>query len=56
MAQLVLSELARVRIFAAHMRACAAKLQLGVNFMKNTPNLDRVVEMDALTGAVWMPL
>jgi hypothetical protein len=51
-AQLAAAELARVKIFAAHMRHCAAKLQLGVNFLADTPNLDRVVEMSALTDAL----
>lgn len=31
--------------FAAHIRFCANKMQLGVNFLPNTPNYDRVVEM-----------
>jgi hypothetical protein len=31
--------------FAEHIRFCANKLQLGVNFLPNTPNYDRVVEM-----------
>lgn len=52
LAHLALKELARVHAFAAHIRFCAAKMNLGVNFMHNTPNLDRVVEMSALTDAL----
>ncbi|WIA16292.1 hypothetical protein OEZ85_012995 [Tetradesmus obliquus] len=51
-AQLAATELGRVKIFAAHLRRCAAKLQLGVNFLADTPNLDRVVEMSALTDGL----
>ncbi|KAL6753098.1 hypothetical protein V8C86DRAFT_2438700 [Haematococcus lacustris] len=46
-ARLAQAELARVQAFAEHIRYCANKLQLGVNFMPNTPNYDRVVEMQA---------
>lgn len=52
LAQLAATELGRVRAFATHIRACAAKLQLGINFLTETPNLDRVVEMSALTDAL----
>ncbi len=38
--------------FAEHIRFCANKMQLGVNFMPNTPNYDRVVEMQALNEAL----
>jgi hypothetical protein len=31
--------------FAEHIKFCANKLMLGVNFLPNTPNYDRVVEM-----------
>lgn len=33
-------------------RACAEKMEIGVNFVAETPNLDRVVEMSALTEAL----
>lgn len=33
-------------------RVCAEKLEIGVNFVPETPNLDRVVEMSALTQAL----
>ncbi len=41
-----------LQAFAEHIRFCANKLQLGVNFMPNTPNYDRVVEMQALNEAL----
>lgn len=44
--------MARVKVFAAHMRRSAAKMQLGINYLTDTPNLDRVVEMSALNGAL----
>ena len=34
-----------LQAFAEHIKFCANKLQLGVNFLPNTPNYDRVVEM-----------
>jgi len=45
-------ELTRVVAFLAHIRVCAAKLALGVNFVPGTPNLARVVEMQALSEAL----
>ena len=33
-------------------RACAEKMEIGVNYVPETPNLDRVVEMSALTDAL----
>ena len=33
-------------------RVCAEKMEIGVNFVAGTPNLDRVVEMSALTEAL----
>ena len=33
-------------------RVCAEKMEVGVNFVPETPNLDRVVEMSALTQAL----
>lgn len=33
-------------------RVCAEKMEIGVNFVAQTPNLDRVVEMSALTEAL----
>ena len=47
-ARLALAELGRVQAFAEHIKFCANKFGLGVNFMPNTPNYDRVVEMQAL--------
>ncbi|KAF5827807.1 hypothetical protein DUNSADRAFT_18705, partial [Dunaliella salina] len=38
--------------FAEHIKWCANKLQLGVNFMPNTPCYERVVEMQALNEAL----
>lgn len=52
MARIAATELQRVAAFAAHIRHCAAKMSLGVNFLDGTPNLDRVVEMSALTEAL----
>lgn len=34
------------------LRACAEKMEIGVNYVPETPNLDRVVEMSALTEAL----
>jgi hypothetical protein len=51
-ARIAATELQRVAAFAAHIRHCAAKMSLGVNFLDGTPNLDRVVEMSALTEAL----
>ncbi|GIM02642.1 hypothetical protein Vretimale_7429, partial [Volvox reticuliferus] len=48
-ARLAQAELGRVQVFAEHIRHCANKFELGVNLMPNTPNFDRVVEMQALT-------
>lgn len=45
-------ELWRVSHFLSHIRACANKLTLGVNYVPGTPNWDRVVEMRALTEAL----
>ncbi len=39
------AELGRVQAFAEHIRFCANKFEMGVNLMPNTPNYDRVVEM-----------
>ena len=50
MARLAQAELARVQAFAEHIRFCANKLQLGVNFMPNTPNFDRVVSGVSVGG------
>ena len=53
MGKLAARELQRVAVFAAHIRRCAAKVVLGVNLHgPSTPNLDRVVEMAALTDAL----
>jgi hypothetical protein len=49
-ARLALAELARVAAFAEHLRFCANKFSLGINLMPNTPNYDRVVEMQV---GVW---
>lgn len=38
--------------FAEHIKFCANKIALGVNFMPNTPNYDRVVEMQALVESL----
>ncbi|GLC39630.1 hypothetical protein PLESTM_000919800 [Pleodorina starrii] len=51
-ARLAQAELARVQLFAEHIRFCANKFEMGVNFVPNTPNYDRVVEMQALTEAL----
>ncbi|GFR44718.1 hypothetical protein Agub_g6041 [Astrephomene gubernaculifera] len=51
-ARLAQAELGRVQAFAEHIRYCANKFELGVNLMPNTPNYDRVVEMQALTEAL----
>ncbi|EFJ42702.1 hypothetical protein VOLCADRAFT_97128 [Volvox carteri f. nagariensis] len=51
-ARLAQAELARVQLFAEHIRYCANKFEMGVNFVPNTPNYDRVVEMQALTEAL----
>jgi hypothetical protein len=40
-AEVAAGELARVQRFLKHISHCAAKLQLGVNFGTNIPNLDR---------------
>lgn len=45
-------ELDRVGRFIEHIRFCAEKMEIGVNFVPETPNLDRVVEMRALTEAL----
>lgn len=51
-ARLAAIELGRVLAFAEHIRFCANKYGLGVNFMPNTPNYDRVVEMQALNESL----
>ena len=51
-ARLAAVELGRVQAFAEHIKYCANKYGLGVNFMPNTPNYDRVVEMQALTESL----
>ncbi len=51
-ARLATAELGRVQAFAEHIRMCANKVGLGVNFMPNTPCYDRVVEMQALNEAL----
>ncbi|KAG2495930.1 hypothetical protein HYH03_005861 [Edaphochlamys debaryana] len=51
-ARLAQAELARVQAFAEHIRFCANKFEMGVNLLPNTPNYDRVVEMQALTEAL----
>ena len=51
-ARLAAIELGRVQAFAEHIRYCANKFGLGVNFMPNTPNYDRVVEMQALNESL----
>jgi len=51
-ARLAQEELGRVMAFAEHIKWCANKLQLGVNFMPNTPCYERVVEMQALNEAL----
>lgn len=43
LAEVAAGELARVQRFLGHISHCAAKLQLGVNFGTNIPNLDRCV-------------
>ena len=45
-------ELGRVQAFAEHIKFCAKKIALGVNFLNNQPCFDRVVEMSALTEAL----
>lgn len=52
MARLAMAELGRVLAFAEHIKFCANKMALGVNYMPNTPCYDRVVEMQALTEAL----
>lgn len=52
MVQAAADELQHVRVFAAHMRRAAARLQVGVNGLPGTPHLGRVVEMQALTQAL----
>lgn len=39
-------------VWLLSLRACAEKMEIGVNFVAETPNLDRVVEMSALTQAL----
>lgn len=51
-ARIAQAELGRVQAFAEHIRFCANKFEMGVNLMPNTPNYDRVVEMQALTEAL----
>lgn len=51
-ARLALAELGRVQAFAEHIKFCANKLQLGINFMGGTPSYDRVVEMQALNESL----
>ncbi|KAL0050091.1 hypothetical protein WJX82_004313 [Trebouxia sp. C0006] len=51
-AQAAQGELHRVERFIEHIRACAEKMEIGVNYVPETPNLDRVVEMSALTDAL----
>ncbi|KAK9813278.1 hypothetical protein WJX72_011826 [[Myrmecia] bisecta] len=46
------AELDRVAAFMAHIRSCAIKMEIGVNYVPATPNLDRVVEMQTLTDAL----
>ena len=41
-----------LQAFAEHIRYCANKVGLGVNFMPNTPSYDRVVEMQAVNEAL----
>jgi len=43
---------ARLQAFAEHIKFCANKLQLGVNFMPNTPSYERVVEMQVSESPV----
>jgi len=45
-------ELGRVQRFWDHIRSCSGKMAIGVNFQPDTPNLDRVVEMSAVTDAL----
>lgn len=42
---LMKTSLSFMQAFGEHIKFCANKLQLGVNFMNNVPNYDRVVEM-----------
>ncbi|KAL0042270.1 hypothetical protein WJX77_008145 [Trebouxia sp. C0004] len=51
-AQAAQGELHRVERFIQHIRVCAEKMEIGVNYVPETPNLDRVVEMSALTEAL----
>lgn len=51
-ARLALAELGRVQAFAEHIKLCANKMALGVNYMPATPCYDRVVEMQALNEAL----
>lgn len=51
-ARRALAELGRVQAFAEHIKYCANKFYIGVNLLPNTPNYDRVVEMQALTEAL----
>ncbi|KAL0041510.1 hypothetical protein WJX79_005750 [Trebouxia sp. C0005] len=51
-AQAAQGELHRVERFIEHIRMCAEKMEIGVNYVPETPNLDRVVEMSALTEAL----
>lgn len=52
MARLAQHELGRVLAFSEHIRVCANKFEVGVNFRINAPNYDRVVEMSALVAAL----
>jgi hypothetical protein len=51
-ARIAAAELGRVAAFAEHIKVCANKFGLGVNFMPGTPCYDRVVEMQALNEAL----
>lgn len=51
-ARLAQHELGRVLAFSKHIRTCANKYEVGVNFRVNSPNYDRVVEMSALVAAL----
>lgn len=43
-----------MQAFAEHIRFCANKFEMGVNLMPNTPNYDRVVEMQVgRSGVAW---
>lgn len=46
------AELARVCAFFEHIRLCARKMEIGVNLRPGTPNVSRVVEMQAMNEAL----